>query len=73
VKDGKVTDEVVYLSAMEEGQAHVAQANAELDAKGKFTDDLVVCRHAGDVIMVPRDRVDSWTCRRSSSSRSPRR
>ncbi len=52
VKDGKVTDEVVYLSAMEEAKFTVAQANAALDAKGKFTDDLVVCRHAGDVIMV---------------------
>jgi DNA-directed RNA polymerase subunit beta len=39
-----VTDEVVYLSAMEEA-AHVAQANVPLDAKGKLTEDLIVCRH----------------------------
>ena len=39
--DGKVTDEVVYLSAMEEGRYTIAQANAELDANGKFTADLV--------------------------------
>jgi DNA-directed RNA polymerase subunit beta len=58
VKDGRVTDEVVYLSAMEEARHYIGQANAELDAKGKFTEELVVCRHAGDVIMVSPDRVD---------------
>ena len=58
VKDGRVTDEVVYLSAMEEGRYHVAQANLPLDSKGRFTDDLVVCRHAGDVLMVTPDKVD---------------
>ncbi len=58
VKDGRVTDEVHYLSAMEEGKYYVAQANVSLDAKGKFTEDLVVCRHAGDVLMVATDRVD---------------
>src|SRR3546814_15410604 len=36
VKDSKVSDEVVYLSAMEEGTYTIAQANAELDAKGTF-------------------------------------
>src|SRR5213080_556244 len=58
VKDGRVTDEVVYLSAMEEGRYHVAQANVALDAKGRFTDDLIVCRHAGDVVMITPDKVD---------------
>jgi DNA-directed RNA polymerase subunit beta len=58
VKDGRVTDEVVYLSAMEEGRYHVAQANVALDNKGRFTDDLVVCRHAGDVLMITPDKVD---------------
>ena len=58
VKDGRVTDEVVYLSAMEEGRYHVAQANVALDAKGRFTDDLVVCRHSGDVLMITPDKVD---------------
>ena len=58
VKDGRVTEEVVYLSAMEESKYTVAQANAVLDTKGKFTEDLILCRHAGDVIMVPSDRVD---------------
>src|ERR1700738_540171 len=57
-KDGRVTDEVIYLSAMEEGRYHVAQANVALDNKGRFTDDLVVCRHAGDVLMITPDKVD---------------
>ena len=58
VKDGHVSNEVVYLSAMEESKFYVAQANALLDASSALTEDLIVCRHAGDVVMVPRDRVD---------------
>ena len=58
VKDGKVTDEVAYLSAMEESRYTVAQANATIDARGKFAEDMIVCRHAGDVLMVPREKVD---------------
>ncbi|MGB9209398.1 MAG: DNA-directed RNA polymerase subunit beta, partial [Pseudolabrys sp.] len=49
VKDGRVTDEVVYLSAMEEARHAVAQANAAIDNRGRFTEDLIVCRQAGDV------------------------
>ncbi|MBI3436157.1 MAG: DNA-directed RNA polymerase subunit beta [Proteobacteria bacterium] len=58
VKDGRVNDEVIYLSAMEESRYHVAQANQPVDARGRFTEDLIVCRHAGDVQMVTPDRVD---------------
>ncbi len=58
VKDGKVLAEVSYLSAMEEQKYSVAQANVVIDAKGMLVDDLVICRQAGDVVMVPRDRVD---------------
>ena len=58
VENGRVTDEVVYLSAMEEGRYTIAQANASLDGKGKFTDDLVSCRIAGDNIMSPVDQID---------------
>src|SRR5665213_2269798 len=58
VKDGRVTDEVIYLSAMEESRHAVAQANAQMDAKGKFIEDLIICRQAGDVHLVPRDKVD---------------
>ncbi|MBI2586448.1 MAG: DNA-directed RNA polymerase subunit beta, partial [Rhodospirillales bacterium] len=56
VKDAKVANEIIYLSAMEEGRYTIAQANAELDDKGKFTHDLVSCRKGGDFIMArPED------------------
>jgi DNA-directed RNA polymerase subunit beta len=58
VREGKVTEEVIYLSAMEEAKYNVAQANAVMDDKGRLTEDLVVCRRAGDVIVVAPDRVD---------------
>ena len=59
VKDSRVTEEVMYLSAMEEAKYTIAQANAPLDAKGKFVNDLVTCRQAGEVIMIPAERVDA--------------
>src|SRR5687767_14009942 len=58
VEDGRVTDDAVYLSAMEEGRYTVAQANAVIDGRGRFTEDLIVCRHAGDVQFVQREKVD---------------
>ena len=58
VVDGKVTDDVVYLSAMEEAKHYVAQANAELNEKGEFAHELIVARHAGDNGLTPRDLVD---------------
>ncbi len=58
VVEGQVTDEVAYLSAMEEGRYHVAQANLELTADGRFVEDMVICRHAGDVLVVTADKVD---------------
>ncbi len=51
VKDGKVSSTVVYMSAMQEGRYTIAQANAELDAKGQFVDDLVSCRRGGDFLL----------------------
>ncbi|MGH6865469.1 MAG: DNA-directed RNA polymerase subunit beta [Methyloceanibacter sp.] len=58
VVKGKVTDEVVYLSAMEEARYVIAQANAQLSPNGSFVEDLIVCRHAGDVELYPREKVD---------------
>jgi DNA-directed RNA polymerase subunit beta len=58
VKDGRVTEEVQYLSAMEEARYTVAQANAPVDNRGRFTEDMIVCRHAGDVQLVPAAKVD---------------
>ncbi|PJF32831.1 MAG: hypothetical protein CUN57_03840, partial [Phototrophicales bacterium] len=58
VVDGKVTDEVVYMSAMEEARYTIAQANAELDKNGKFVSDLVSCRKAGENLMATPDTIE---------------
>src|SRR5207248_11253977 len=58
VKNGKVSDEIIWLDANREEDAIIAQANAKLDEDGTFADDLVLCRQQGDVPLVPRDRVD---------------
>ena len=56
VIDGRTTDEVVYMTAMDEGRYTVAQANAELDAEGRFVEDLVNCRTRGDYhLAMPSD------------------
>ncbi|MCL1076510.1 DNA-directed RNA polymerase subunit beta [Shewanella dokdonensis] len=48
VVDGVVTDEVEYLSAIEEGRYVVAQANIDLDENGRILDEQVACRHKGE-------------------------
>ncbi len=58
VRDGKVTDEVVYLSAMEEQKYAIAQADTPIDAEGRVSGDLIVCRRAGDVVFLAADHVD---------------
>ncbi|MDQ0475443.1 DNA-directed RNA polymerase subunit beta [Labrys wisconsinensis] len=58
LRDGQLTPEVVYLSAMEEQKYYVAQANVPIDKDGRLTEEFVTCRHAGDVLMVTPDRVD---------------
>ncbi|MDD3029496.1 MAG: DNA-directed RNA polymerase subunit beta [Alphaproteobacteria bacterium] len=58
VKNAKVTSEVVYLSAMEEGRYTIAQANAELDKNGRFVHEHVVVRKAGENVIVPSESVD---------------
>jgi DNA-directed RNA polymerase subunit beta len=58
VKDAQVTDDVVYMSATEEMRHVVAQANAHLDAKGKFENDLVSTRQSGEYTLAPRESVD---------------
>ena len=57
VKDGKVTKEVNYLSAMEEQKHTVAQASAETDADGKFIEELVSARQSGEFVMSPNEQV----------------
>ena len=57
VKDNKVSDEIEFLSAIEEGQFVIAQANAELDSKGRFVDALVSVRHNNEFTIMPKERI----------------
>ena len=58
VKDGRVTDTVHYLTAMQEARHTIAQANAPLDDKGAFVEDLVSCRRNGEFTMATPDVID---------------
>ena len=58
VKDGKVTDETRWLSASEEEDYAVAQANARLNADGRFADELVLCRKRDDYPLLPPTKID---------------
>jgi DNA-directed RNA polymerase subunit beta len=57
VANGKVTNDIEYLSAIEEGQYVIAQANAPLDAKGRFTTEIVSCRHKNEFELATPDRI----------------
>ena len=52
VKDGKVTDEIIYLSPIMEKNHYIAQANVEMDKKGKFKEEFVTARHQGETSLV---------------------
>lgn len=58
IVNGKITDEVIYLSAMEEAGYYIAQANADISKDKTFTDAFVICRHEGEVLMVPRENIN---------------
>ncbi|MEO1346168.1 MAG: DNA-directed RNA polymerase subunit beta [Pseudomonadota bacterium] len=58
VTEGQVTDEVHYMSATEEMRHTVAQANATLDEKGKFINEMVNTRQSGEYMLAPVDNVD---------------
>ncbi len=58
VANGKLTDEVIYLSAIEEGKYTIAQANAHIDENGKFVDELISCRRNGDFVMSAPESID---------------
>ncbi|WII93791.1 DNA-directed RNA polymerase subunit beta [Kingella negevensis] len=57
VVDGKVTNEIDYLSAIEEGRYVIAQANSDLDENGCLKDELITCREKGETILATADRV----------------
>ncbi len=58
VIDGKVTSQIDYLSAIEEGQFVISQVNANLSADGEFVDELVSCRHQNEFALYPVDRIE---------------
>ena len=58
VVNGTVTDEIMYLSAIDEAEHVIAQANVTLDKNNKFVDDLVAVRHASEFELMSSDRVD---------------
>ncbi|WP_417625214.1 DNA-directed RNA polymerase subunit beta [Paremcibacter congregatus] len=57
VADSKVTDEVVYLSAMEEEKYTIAQANTELNADGTFVEEIIDCREAGEHHLIKPENI----------------
>jgi DNA-directed RNA polymerase subunit beta len=58
VVNGKVTDHIEYLSAIDESQFVIAQANAALNKNGSFVDDLVSCRHMNEFMLMPSARIN---------------
>ncbi|HKQ26403.1 MAG TPA: DNA-directed RNA polymerase subunit beta [Burkholderiales bacterium] len=58
VVSGRVTDDIEFLSAIEEGKYVIAQANAAIDKKGKLLDELVSCRHHNEFTMATVERVE---------------
>ncbi|MGB1741087.1 MAG: DNA-directed RNA polymerase subunit beta, partial [Pseudomonadales bacterium] len=58
VVDGKVTDDIEYLSAIVEADFVIAQASAQVNAKGQLTEDLVDVRHQGEFSKMSRDHVN---------------
>ncbi len=58
VVNGKVTKEIHYLSAIEEGRYVIAQANTSMDAKGNLTDELVSCRHQNEFTLSIPEKIE---------------
>ena len=58
VKDAHVTEEIHFLSAIEEGQYMIAQANAALDKNSRFSDELVSCRYKNEFTLSTPDRIE---------------
>jgi len=58
VENGRVTDKIDYLSAIEEGEFAIAQANANTNGQGELADELVSCRFQNEFTLMPRDRIN---------------
>lgn len=57
VTNGKVTDEIEYLSAIDEGEYGIAQATVETDKKGMLVEDLISCRYQNEFTLLPKEKV----------------
>ncbi|MGA0019722.1 MAG: DNA-directed RNA polymerase subunit beta, partial [Steroidobacteraceae bacterium] len=57
VENGRVTDKIDYLSAIEEGEFAIAQANASVDGRGTLVEELVSCRYQNEFTLMPRERI----------------
>ncbi len=58
VVESRVTDEIEYLSAIEEGKYFIAQASAKVDAEGRLVDDLVSCRHKDEFTLAAATQIN---------------
>ena len=57
IENGVVTDEVIYMYALQEEDYYIAQANAPLDKDGRFLNEMVACRFAGESMLIERDKI----------------
>jgi len=57
VRNGRITDEVMYLSADEEDKYNIAEANAEIDGRGRFVEERVHCRYKDRISLVHREDI----------------
>lgn len=58
VIDGQVMSDIHYLSAIEEGEYYIAQANAHMDKEGCLAEDLIACRYRGDFTLTTREKIN---------------
>lgn len=57
VENGRLTDQIQYLSAIEEGNFIIAQSDANIDEKGKFLNNFISCRKSGDFVMAKPEEI----------------
>ena len=57
IENGVVTDEVIYMYALQEEDYYIAQANAPLDKDGRFLNEMVACRFAGESMLIEREKI----------------
>jgi len=58
IENGQATEQIDFLSAIDEGKFYIAQANVKLDEEGRMTDDLVSCRHQGEFTLTGAENVE---------------